>query len=261
MNILPQLLNPIDEVDVERLINDDDWLAQQKQDGERRLLVKSGNDIIGINKKGNEVSLPNEIINSINFACDFILDGEIIGNTFHVFDLLMVNDQDLKTIPCVDRLKYLQTFNFGSHIKIVETAYTTRDKRILFDILKRENAEGIVFKRKNSTYKSGRPNSGGDQLKFKFQKSGTFIVKDHTTGKRSVGLDMLNDKGKRVFLGKTTIPPNKEIPAIGSFVEVQYLYAFKGGAIFQPVYLKERFDCDLTDVNISQLVYKQETEE
>ena len=50
------------------------------------------------------------------------------------------------------------------------------------------------------------------------------------------------------FAGNVAIPVNKDIPSIGHFIEVEYLYAFpNGGALFQPVYLGPRADKDQAD--------------
>ncbi|MEI6746939.1 MAG: hypothetical protein WCL34_13330, partial [Methylococcaceae bacterium] len=106
-------------------------------------------------------------------------------------------------------------------------------------------------------YRPGRPASGGAHLKFKFYKTATFIVANMTPGKRSVGLELIDDAtGERVFMGKVTIPPNYSIPNIGDLVEVRYLYAYKGGAVYQPNYLGVRGDSDLTDATMKQIIYK-----
>ena len=258
--IAPQLLNDITLEDVERLINDDRYLAQEKKDGERRLVISGKERIVGINKKGTEVPLPILLIESLDTNNGCILDGEIIGETLHLFDLLALNGKDLTTLSCLERNKQLNSLQFGlSNIQIVYTANTTKEKRELFEKLKKENREGIVFKLKDAAYNSGRPASGGAALKFKFHKTATFIVEGTTKGKRSVGLNIL-DGDEKVFMGKVTIPPNHDIPSEGELVEVRYLYAYKGGAVFQPVYLGKRPDSDLTDATIKQIVYKAEVE-
>jgi bifunctional non-homologous end joining protein LigD len=81
-------------------------------------------------------------------------------------------------------------------------------------------------------------------------------VKDFTKGKRSVGLELIDENGDRVHMGKCTIPPNKEIPGIGDVVEVRYLYAYKGGCIFQPVYKEKRNDVDVEECLMTQIKYK-----
>lgn len=274
--IFPQLLNAIDEEDVDKYINDDDYLMQEKKDGERRM-VKSINPstesqtFIGLNKKGQEVNLQDFIINAFFEAYDnqsdgeysleeCVLDGEILSDKLIVFDILSIHDKDLKNVSCVERLKILNRLVFNSDagkIQIAETAFTREEKRKMYNELKAANAEGVVFKLKSAKYTAGRPNSGGSQFKLKFYKEASFIVKDFTKGKRSVGLELIDEKGQRVHIGKCTIPPNKDLPSIGDVVEVRYLYCYRGGCIFQPFYKDKRNDVDVEECLMSQLKYKQ----
>jgi bifunctional non-homologous end joining protein LigD len=62
-------------------------------------------------------------------------------------------------------------------------------------------------------------------------------------------------------MGKVTIPPNHAVPNIGDLVEVRYLYAYKGGAIFQPTYIGVRTDLDIDAANMKQIIYKAGTPE
>ena len=250
---LPQLLNMV--FTAKEFINDDSYLAQEKRDGQRRMVVATPKGTMGLNKKGQEVPLPNKIIDSIEDMCT--IDGEIIGDTLFAFDILALNGQNLEGEPCIERISTLNALRFGGGVKVVETAYNTEEKQELFDRLEREHREGIVFKKKDAPYTQGRPNSAGNQLKYKFYKTATFIVANLTPGKRSVGLELL-DNGNRRFMGKVTIPPNKDVPNVGDFVEVRYLYAYKDGAIFQPTYLSKRTDSDLTDATIEQIIYKSD---
>ena len=63
--ILPQLLNPIDEAEAQLLIADPDWWMQEKLDGKRVLLLKSGDTITGINRKGLAIALPKARIGNL----------------------------------------------------------------------------------------------------------------------------------------------------------------------------------------------------
>ena len=110
------------------------------------------------------------------------------------------------------------------------------EKTALLNKLRREKREGIVFKKLSSPYTTGRPASGGDNLKHKFYATASFIV-GKVNGKRSVSLKLLNGKSF-VEAGNVTIPPNHPIPKPATVVEVRYLYAFReSGVIYQPVYL------------------------
>jgi len=205
--------------------------------------------------------LPGSIIKSINNQC--VLDSEIISEKLYVFDILSYQGENLKKHACKDRLLILNQLTFGKAIEVVKTAYTKADKQKLYDDLIKNNAEGIVFKLKNSPYTTGRPSSGGAQLKHKFYHTATFIVYNTTKNKRSVGLSLLEGEAKdnvKIFMGKCTIPPNHDVPNVNELIEVRYLYCHKGGAVYQPTYLGKRMDSDLSDATMKQIVYKAEGE-
>ena len=96
-------------------------------------------------------------------------------------------------------------------------------------------------------------------VKFKFCAMLSAKVSSVTAGKRSVMLSLF-DAGNEIQVGKVTIPPNHDIPAVGTVVEVRYLYAYRGGALFQTVYLGPRDDVDISECLTSQVKYKQEGE-
>jgi bifunctional non-homologous end joining protein LigD len=266
-----QLLNTIDESQVERYINDDRYLAQEKKDGERRMLNLDGQagsfKLDSINKLGFSAGYPS-LFRALEKSSkvDFLLDGELVSDTLFAFDLLHFNGVDLMTRSAVDRLAILEN-NFGmiangiSQIKSVYTAYTREEKLALLVSLKDRNAEGIVFKLKAGTYKIGRPASGGDNLKFKFYETASFIV--HVINdKRSVAIGLFDTDGSFMSAGNVTIPANHDVPKVGDVVEVRYLYAYKqSGSVFQPVYLGKRNDVAQHECETTQLKYKAEDPE
>lgn len=254
---IPQLLNPVDESELSDLISDSSFLFQKKYDGERRLAFKSGDSCFGGNRKGQKVSLPSEVVESLSKESDIELDGEIIGNTLYVFDLLKHNGKYYKDLPLSKRLLALSALSFGPNVVVAPSATTVKDKKELLAKLQEEGAEGIVAKDFTAKYTSSRPASGGSALKFKFYKTATVKVTALTKGKRSVQVSVLDGKDF-VDVGAVTIPPNYEVPAAGELVEVRYLYAYKGGCLYQPTYLGVRKDLDESEAVASQLEYKQE---
>jgi bifunctional non-homologous end joining protein LigD len=259
--ILPQLLNPIEETDVERLLYDDDYCAQEKFDGRHILVRKQAAQIEGINKKGLVVSLPEPLFQVINqYGADVVLDGESIGDTYHAFDLLVLDGVDIRAWPYRERLAALMNLLAGVQqtvIQFVDTAFTTEQKRMLLDRLRRDRKEGIVFKRLDASYTVGRPNSGGSQLKHKFCATLSAVVAK-VNRQRSVELKLRGNSGWRIC-GNVTIPANHQIPAVGQVVEVRYLHAFKeSGVLYQPVYLGPRDDVEPAECRVSQLKYKAE---
>src|ERR1044071_5672223 len=83
-----QLLNPVDETDLPRLIDDPGWWMQEKMDGKRLLIQKHEESIAGINRLGFTVAIPDTIHRSAKiFAQSFIIDGEAVGDILYAFDL------------------------------------------------------------------------------------------------------------------------------------------------------------------------------
>jgi bifunctional non-homologous end joining protein LigD len=259
-----QLLNPIEETEVEKYLNDDRFLAQEKHDGKRFLISKKGNELMAINRKGISVGYSSIFDVLKDSQTDFILDGELIGEKFHVFDLLHLHQEDTRSLPLIVRLNKLsELLEIIKTDFLVETTsyHDLESKRELYEKLHKQKKEGIVFKHKSALYTAGRPNSKGNQLKHKFYATASFIVAS-INDKRSVALGLLDETGKQIGAGNVTISINFDVPEVNDIVEVRYLYAFKeSGSVYQPVYLGKRDDIDREACSVSQLKYKAENEE
>ncbi len=256
---LPQLLNAVDADDVERLLGDPHWCLQEKHDGERRMLKISGGDVIGINRKGLTVPLPEEIVTAARHlpSVDSVIDGELVGSVLHVFDVIRHDGVDVTHLPLSVRLSMLNTYSASDAIRCVETVIAVTHKAKRFESLRDAGSEGAVFKNLGASYTAGRPNAGGDALKFKFVATCSVRVGQISQGKRSVGMQLIDETGTWIDVGNVTIPPNHEVPKEGEIIEASYLYAYRGGSLFQPVYLGPRHDIDEVDCRIKQLQYKQ----
>jgi bifunctional non-homologous end joining protein LigD len=264
-DLLPQLLNPVEESETNRLIADPAWLMQEKKDGRRVLIRRTGMSIQGANRKGQIIPLPSVVEHSVqSLDCDLVLDGESVGDIYWIFDLLELNGEDLRPLSTSSRLvalnRFEQEFRSGA-LRLVSSAWTSEAKRELFRTLKAERAEGVVFKRVDAPYVPGRPNSGGTQLKYKFTSSATCKVMGQNEGKRSVSLAVYQDQGDSwIAVGNVTIPPNFPVPEVWSLVEVRYLYYFPGGSLYQPVYLGLRTDVECAD-SVKSLKFKQDRDD
>ena len=250
-----QLLNNIEEEGLAKFLQDEDWWAQEKKDG-KRLLIHKTKELTAINRKGLSVGAPDSILQAAD-AVDrsFLIDGEAIGDILFVFDLLALDGEDIREKPYAERQQLLQSLGFKDAIQLVNSAKTTTEKEQLYTHLKSTGAEGIVFKNSSAAYTAGRPNSGGTQRKFKFYDTASVIVAA-VNNKRSVKM-MVYEGTQEVEIGNVTISVNKEIPPEGSIIEVRYLYAYKGGSLYQPTFLEIRTDIDKGDCVIGQLKYKQ----
>jgi bifunctional non-homologous end joining protein LigD len=219
------------------------------------MLIHKTDSITAINRKGLSIGAPDTILNSAGqVAQAYLVDGEAVGEQLFVFDVLERDNTDVRVAPYSERLSYLEQLGFKGSIVIAETAKTQKAKQKLYDQLKTSGKEGIVFKKSSAPYTAGRPNSGGNQVKFKFYSTASVIVTS-INKKRSVAVAVIADD-KPVNVGNVTIPPNKAIPTANSIIEVRYLYAYPGGNLYQPTYLGVRDDLNVTDCLISQLKYK-----
>ena len=260
---LPQLLNTITEYEASKLIDNQSWLMQEKFDGRRMILRKVGGTVDAINKRGLVIDAPQPIIDAAQqIPSDFTIDGEAIGDTFYAFDLLAVDGQDVRDTECIERLAILVGLLWPSktgqrNIAQVPTWLSTDEKADKLWELRSGGAEGVVFKRTDSPYRAGRPNTGGTQLKLKFTATLSAVVA-RVNAKRSVSVSLL-DGEDWLCVGDVAIPANANIPAVGDVIEVRYLYATTGNRLYQTVYLGLRDDILPSECLTSQMQFKEET--
>jgi bifunctional non-homologous end joining protein LigD len=257
--ILPQLLNPVDEQEVERLLHDPCWCFQPKYDGRRLLLRKAGREVTGINRKGLAVGLPEcLVLAALLHDSDFIMDGEAIGLVYRAFDLLELNGENCRPLPLRTRMnKLIHEIWSNAHPYILpaQTAWITAEKQMLLQSLRQEKKEGVVMKDIYAGYTPGRPNSGGGALKHKFYATLSAKVVG-INQKRSVEIGLLDEDGW-TYAGNVTVPPSHNLPKPGDVIELRYLHAFpESGVLYQPLFLGVRSDIDSSECQVSQLKYK-----
>ena len=229
------LLNPVEADECDRLLDDPAWATQPKLDGVRFMLGQKAGTAYALNRKGAAVRVPAGI--SLGIDADYLVDGELVGDELHVFDILELDGECLRGLPVEKRHAILSSVA-GHGVSVVPLA-TGMDKRNVYETSRNEGGEGVVFKRIGAAYSVGRPSRGGDYLKFKFYATCSCEVMG-INKQRSVRLRM----GCGTEVGNVTIQPNRDIPSPGDVVEVRYLYAYRGGCLYQPTYLGTRSDVD-----------------
>jgi bifunctional non-homologous end joining protein LigD len=257
--ILPQLLNPVDEPEVNRLADDPAWCFQPKFDGRRLLIQKTGREVTGINRKGLIVSIPECLtLAALLVPGDYLMDGEAVGLVYYAFDLLEINGGGRRLLPMRVRFEQLlRCIPANAHPYLVpaQTAWTGAEKHTLLQSLRRSNQEGVVAKEINASYEPGRPNSGGVALKHKFYATLSAVV-TALNAKRSVEVRLVGNNGWQ-SAGNVTVPPSHLLPKVGTVIDIRYLYAFReSGALYQPVYLGPRSDVDPSECRVAQLKFK-----
>lgn len=190
------------------------WLYELKLDGVRILCDKRGDDVQLWYRTGRSAtaSYP-EIARGVAGlkVSSAVLDGEIVAFgkagkpsfqrleqriglgrardvaaaekevpvAFVVFDLLALEEEDLRDQPLVERRRRLQEIlPDDGRVRCLD--WVPDDGTALFDTCRRERMEGVIAKRADSRYASGRRTD--DWVKIKCQTEEDFVVVGFTRG-------------------------------------------------------------------------------
>lgn len=273
-DLYPQLLNEVTREDIPEVLSRfGGYLAMQfKHDGERRPIYVSDTEIYGSNRRALKVGLNPKIQGSLStlrlaYPEGFILDTEDMGESLEVFDVLSIEEADLRDQTFDERCNWLRVLEQAAwdydidNIKFDIPRYYSNVESILRDIDRAEaqGREGVVLRDLRGQYSIGKPNSWGTCLKLKFWQSVTCMVVSNHPTKRSIALGLTThpDKGHYQGVGNCTVPTNYNLPSPGDLVEIKYMYAYHGGSIYQPQYKGVRTDLESGSAVLSQLKYKE----
>jgi bifunctional non-homologous end joining protein LigD len=262
---LPMLLQPIDPSDEYLYLSGPQWVAQEKYDGKRIVLDCKPGEIFAMNRKGKGCGIPKSVeADAMRLATGLghiTLDGELLGDKFVAFDMLRFGGDDIKAKRFLDRWNRLQE-NVADECKSIVVApiiQGPKEKKDFIAKLRADKAEGIVFKDAGAAYSPAI--RGPSAVKFKFYATASCIV-TKVNDKRSVALGLMDEAGGDIVgVGNCTVPADQNIPKADDIVEVRYLYAYKGGSLYQPVLLGVRDDLSIDDCAVKQLKYKKDTDE
>ncbi len=233
----PQLLNFIDEVAMLEYLRHPDWLMQEKMDGVRQIVERRGDSVTAGNRNGLTVATSAAIVNAVlALDHDCVLDGEAIGDVYWPFDILSLDGNDITHRPLAYRqqvLSALLSARPSRAIGRVRIAFSEHEKHALLNTIRAEHGEGAVFKNANARYTPGRPNSGGNALKYKFKASASCTVLSHSSAKRSVQIAVSDDAAnpltaeRLIEIGNVAIPGSEPLAPIDSVIEIEYFPEFR----------------------------------
>lgn len=259
-----QLLSPIESREVDALLTDARVVAQQKLDGARVLCHIVDGEVLPTNRSGQRTEIAAGILHGVSHLPNgTVVDGEVMrvdGEvTYWLFDVLEFAGDDVSSEPYSKRFERLcDEIEPGlvEPARVLETAFTTAQKRSLYATLQQRGAEGIVFKRLDAPWSAGR---GTTQLKCKFIASADVVLVENAgnayrmqvhDGRRFVDVGKVfsgTTNESRAFLDKE-LGKGRRVVA-----EVRYLYATDDKQLFQPVFVRARDDKPAEDCSIDQL--------
>jgi hypothetical protein len=200
----------ISEDEALRLLSNDDYFVEQKCDGEFMSVLYRLNRVTASNKRGNGIPVPPKIATAIRqlaslASCETLgLAGEYLDSTLHIFTIWEKNGTSLMTLPQNLRVAVKEKLEqlFAEHLaastkknslKFVYTAKTQSDKTALYETIKANAGEGVVFKHRES------------DVSFKYKLYETTEVLVVANSKRSAECFAYHD-GTLTSLGSVTIP-------------------------------------------------------
>lgn len=242
----PMLLTQDDEENIEKYITDDDWCAQEKLNGKRIMLRITKEKVTGVNKRGLECPIP-EVFQKIfkSLATGYELDGELIGDVYHVFDVISEGGGDYGKKQSygvrLEAIDYLVNVVKDDHIRFVPAYVGEKKKREFVKKMKATRKEGIVFKRLDGKYEPGRFENlkKAIAVKVKFYKAVSPVVMGWKKDKQSIEVGLReNVEGKRMpqvtSVGWVTVPTKYvEQVQVGKPIRVRYLYATPAKQLYQ----------------------------
>ena len=188
--------------------SDPAWLYERKLDGERCLAYRSGDEVLLMTRNRQDVSRTYPEVRDVLAAQatpEFVCDGEVVAFEgaatrfsrlqqrlgvrdpgaelirqvpvfYYVFDLLYADGRDVRPEPLRERKKLLrQVLSFGDPLRYTE--HRDRDGEEYFEQACRLGWEGLIAKRADAPYRSGRTR---DWLKFKCENSQEFLIGGYT---------------------------------------------------------------------------------
>ena len=193
-------LAPMQAQLAEKAFNDPGWMWEPKLDGYRALAIIEGGRVAlrsrrGLDQAADFPRLAEELGRQATRR--MVLDGEIVAFdeagkpsfnalqnrspqlVYYCFDILEFEGIDLRKAPYADRRRYLAQCLLPS--ACVQLVHAADDGVALQAAAMESGFEGVIGKRKDSRYESGRRSAAW--LKVKATRSAEFVIGGYTKGK------------------------------------------------------------------------------
>ncbi len=185
----------------EHIPHGEGWTFEVKFDGYRALAYIRGGECKLVSRNGNDLTgrfadVAKALVKAVR-SPNAVVDGEVAridtsGRTsfselqqgsgrlvYYAFDLLELDGRPLVDLPLRERKERLQEL-IDVRVGSVAVSEGFDDGDALYEVARDQSLEGIIAKRVDSTYKSGRRTR--DWLKLKTENTDEFLVAGYTRG-------------------------------------------------------------------------------
>jgi len=245
------------------LITSPSYCMQQKMDGRRLIIAKSGQGITCYNKRYEPAIAPKWMLDAVDLLPDgpWGFDGELVDNEYFIFDMTAMPGSN-KDLPFDERQLALQvTIKGWRHPQIhkLKTWYDPDAKFMQLLYLRHAGAEGVILRPRDVN-----PLFTGQIYKYKFYQSVDAVVTDLKAGGKQAITVAVFHKGGLCDIGnaKVDYPTQNKMKTYTTVVEIRHRGLSKdiedGGRMIEPVFLRIRDDKPSFTCSSAQLTIRGE---
>jgi len=200
----PHFVEPMKAQLVSQLPKGKEWLYEVKFDGVRALALKQASHLSLISRSGKDLGAKySSIIEAVSSipAEEAVLDGEVVavdaeGRSafqllqsfqttgskprlfYYVFDMLQLDGKSLLALPLWQRKALAKKLTEDVHPQLRFSDSIRADSARLVKAMQARGLEGLVGKKRDSTYEPGR--RSGAWIKFKWTNEQEFVIGGYT---------------------------------------------------------------------------------
>jgi bifunctional non-homologous end joining protein LigD len=264
----PMLARSLEPQFANSYLDDNQWVAQQKLDGDRILILVQDGKVRALNREGEprRNPVPRKVLDQfqpfVSLPGPWCFDGELMTpGEYWIFDLPSAAGTVTIDQPFQFRYAVLERFMAGGWptdpcVRLLPVARSTAAKKALFAEVQDRGGEGLMLRHTDSHYRPGKRSDLLLKLKFTFTVDA--VVHEVRPEGRNNCTYRLFDNGAWVPAGSCSLENRPEVRP-GDVIEVRALYASADGLLYQPTMLRIRHDKSPTDCTVEQLRYTDRT--
>jgi DNA ligase D-like protein (predicted ligase) len=192
---------------VSKLPEGPQWVYEIKLDGYRAVAVKTGGKValFSRNHKSFNKRFPLIVDGLADLPDETVIDGEIVALdvagrpdfnllqnfrdtvsqiVYYAFDLLVYKNRDLTRLPLKERRELMLSVLKLRSSRIFASEFFKVSPQIMIQSAKEQGLEGIVGKRKDSLYESGK--RSGYWVKYRLNAGQEFVIGGYTPGPHGI---------------------------------------------------------------------------